>query len=557
MHTTRYESVNESVCVHDIVQDIRNNALAKASPDTMAATAPPLCRSVYVSRIRRAFLLRVHPDRFRGESVSVQAQQSSITQAVANRFASPDFVSYCAPAAVAATEVGKSPYDTSFYEANYSFYLHRHDGTPSSHTIRLNESAEFVLSNIVHALKVSGVAGLPAPPPQPSSVEQCSGRLECGEVAGGSNSGQNGHRVFEFRRTNDVIWAASRPRDGNFSKQGINHRFDINTRRGRDLRIFLLGIDFSDIEKRKASRIDASAAALVARRAFGFQSIDGTGLGWSSASLAICLSKLSLLHSEHKTALNLDSFYPMRLEIGYDDESTDNIDLYGGVIRLHPSSTPLQWLESLGKITEMSLAELDANQAKLLSNAKHMQAMLNVKVKKGQTCPSWEYHRFVDRLTRRLGSPDSVNSYQSTALALERLQLVVETEQACRRAKINDDGTIRVGAGMKKRQLLLSLSDLNLDARQKMKDRNQNLTRLNEVIAMAQSQFGIMRIYREAKSTVTLDQMIECLARLLQEVPTDSGELLKLAGQSLGITGCGRFCHVADDGSFVIPCDWI
>ena len=57
---------------------------------TAAAPLPP---SVYVSRLRRAFFLRVHPDRFRAHDAAVRQQQARLVQALNDRMSWSDFLS--------------------------------------------------------------------------------------------------------------------------------------------------------------------------------------------------------------------------------------------------------------------------------------------------------------------------------------------------------------------------------------------------------------------------------------------------------------------------------
>lgn len=534
---------------------MRRSAICSAAAAAAAAASDSMTRSTYVSRLRKAFLLRAHPDRYRSEEPSVRRRQADLVQAMADRMASPDFVLYMSGSS-ANESILDSGSRSSAFKDTYNFYLQRNDGTPMRHTIRLNDSPENVLGNMAKALQHTGVAGLPQTPP---STSQMPSDIAWKRRAEAENATRTGSSASEFSRMHGIIWAASRPKDNKARPQEIDHRFDVNAKRGRDLFGFLRSLNLNDIEERKASRIDASAAALVARRAFGFQAIDGTGMGWSSASLAMLLSSLTALHDEHNSALHVNSFYPMRLVISYDDDSISNVDLHGGVIRLHPAATPVQWLEILKRVTKESLAELERNQAKLKINAQKAQDALNVKLKKGRTCPSFEYHGFIQRLAEWLDGMGSLvqdGEVHSNAVALTRLVLVVEADQACRRATINNDGTIRVGAGMPGDAVYSSIFRYSQDARIKVEDRKKEVERSKEVILRTQNQLGLSRVYHEAKSTVTLEQIIECLTRLMKSEVIEQRETMKLAGQSLGVTGSGHYCHLSDDGSVVIPWDW-
>ena len=156
----------------------------------------------------------------------------------------------------------------------------------------------------------------------------------------------------------------------------------------------------------------------------------------------------------------------------------------------------------------------------------------------------------------RCRSSKSGIAQTSKEVALTRLQLVVEADQACRRAKLNKDGSIRVGSGMDGNEILKSISRLSTDARERVGIRTVEMAKAKEVIALARNQLGLSRLYHETKSTVTLSEVVESLLRLVKIDEIHNQELVKLAGQSLGITGRGHFVHLADDGSIVIPHDW-
>ena len=51
-------------------------------------------QSKYISHLRKAFLLRVHPDRFRLHSEEVRKKQADIVQAIGSRMELADFTAY-------------------------------------------------------------------------------------------------------------------------------------------------------------------------------------------------------------------------------------------------------------------------------------------------------------------------------------------------------------------------------------------------------------------------------------------------------------------------------
>lgn len=64
--------------------------------DMNKAGANRVSLSVYISRLRRAFLLRVHPDRFRSRSEEVRKEQAKLVQVLSDRLGEHDFVEFAA-----------------------------------------------------------------------------------------------------------------------------------------------------------------------------------------------------------------------------------------------------------------------------------------------------------------------------------------------------------------------------------------------------------------------------------------------------------------------------
>jgi len=67
---------------------------AAAAAANAARNNSSISRATYVSRLRRAFLLRAHPDRFRQRSQSVRKKQADLIQAISERFSCMDFLEY-------------------------------------------------------------------------------------------------------------------------------------------------------------------------------------------------------------------------------------------------------------------------------------------------------------------------------------------------------------------------------------------------------------------------------------------------------------------------------
>mmetsp|Transcript_19237 Transcript_19237/g.28290 ORF Transcript_19237/g.28290 Transcript_19237/m.28290 type:complete len:505 (-) Transcript_19237:93-1607(-) len=502
---------------------------------------------------------------------------------------------------------------------------------------------------MVNALKLSGTCpGLPAPPPPPETTSSLNTLAEKYRSMNGTTTA-NTTTAEEYYRMNMILRAAATAS----ATSTINHQYDINSRKGTNLHHFFFqqqqqqqkhhttaslsninnrdGGDCSmdldeEIKKRQAHRMDARAAALVARRAFGFASINGTHLGWSSETLAKCLLSLAELHEEHAKALKVDNFYPLSLVLShgmkgldeydgddhdekrlnqidtsttasgdYENEDGTNqfdrrtaipqdlrIDLYGGVITLSPASTPLQWLQTLSNVTPSSLDILRKHRKNLQTYLDLIQNTWNVKMIRGHTCLSREYYHFIMNLYENIVDMNETTSTKheesddtdKKALALERIKVVVESSSNSRkrlpRGKITKHGDVCISTAMSVQQIQSAIANLSNDARRiKQVEEEENqlcLKRMN----LLRDALGLRNVFKMKPSTVTSDQVLDCLDRLflLLDVDGVGGDVdyaqkkkmeelrCRLAGQSLGITGSGHFCHLGDDGSVLIPWDW-
>jgi len=403
-----------------------------------------------------------------------------------------------------------------------------------------------ILEDMTNALEASGAAKMSPPPPVPSSSTTQS-----------SSSSQNG-------TNQNFHWARPASRDGTMPQQrSIDHRYDVNSNRGRDLHVFLSSITPSHIEQRRASRMDASAAALVARRLFSFQSIDGISLGWSSESFAVLLSSLIRLHEEHHSRFRVQSFYPLRLVFSSDEFRVQSLDTYGGNLYLHPASTHLQWLESLQEVTDDLLEEFSSNRRVMKERASHLQDKLGIKLQKGLSCSSMEYFLFLDNIvgphfpSTTMTTKDAASSSQlvpfhsSSHVEGERVRLVVETPAACRRAKVTKEGTIRIPSNIGGTELSAAVSKFLAEARERLQEEKLQQERCRQAIHHIQWELGVQKIFRTG--VVQHDDFLGALSRMMDQ----SSELgRKLAGYSLGIAGRGQFCSIADDGSLIVPHNW-
>ena len=301
-----------------------------------------LTHGAYMDRLRKAFLLRAHPDRFRGRPDAVRKSQANLISALMDRMTDRDFHAYAAGSVLG----GGSPVTrdgAAGYNNNYSYVLEKRDGSLLKQTIDLSSPALEILHHLAKALeKVS--ATVPQAPPPPEGILQEDDR---------------------------ELWT-NLQRGGSFSGGSMkSSRFNVKSNQGRNLSHFLETLDIDQVKMNRTDRMDATAAAPVVRRLYSFQAVDGIGLGWSSRSFAMLLKNLINLHEEHNSTFHVKTFYPLRLVFS-NNESRERLDLYGGEMFLHPAWTPLQWLEeSLQMVTSDSLLELEHNRT-ILKERQHI-----------------------------------------------------------------------------------------------------------------------------------------------------------------------------------------
>ena len=420
--------------------------------------AAPLPPSVYVSRLRRAFFLRVHPDRFRAHDAVVRQQQARLVQALNDRMSWSDFLSYNYNGSTSSSRIRENSSTGSL-----PFVLEHRNGSLLHKTLQLDDTVDNILRSMSQALKDSGAASLPPPP----------------KVRNDSSSNNTRHSRSAYNGVDprdNIIWTKDRSRRQQQRDQqdtNIDHRFDINTTKGRDLLAFCRSLDRTQVEERRQFRMDANAAALMGRRLYQFQSIDGTSLHWSSKSFAILMASLMEVHEEHSKKFKTDTFYPLRLVFSnHDFDVQDNaLDLFGGVLHLHPANTKIQWLEILQLVTPERLEILRCNRKTLEEAQLKIQSVLGIKLKKGFTCQSSDYYHFVLNFAHHL----KPRQHQieglveaNSAVALESIQVVVEAVDACRfRCVLTQEGQIRVGVGMSADKVLAAIHRDSAAARER------------------------------------------------------------------------------------------
>lgn len=426
----------------------------------------------------------------------------------------------------------------------YPFILERRDGSFFQTNMKLSHCTpvESILQSMTRALEKAGAASLPLPPSDDELEHQ-------------SN--------FDPQKNTSTQSSSSSTRSSAPTSK-IDHRFDIMSQRGRDFMSFLSNLSQDEVRNRKASRMDAQAAALEVRRRYQFQAVDGTTLGWSSASVAVLLNQLLKLHDGHSDKFLVKSFYPCRLFFTSDDFH-EELDVYGGVLRMNPAATPLQWLDAIRMVTPDTIQLIKNYRTELAEKTLLVQGILGVKVKRGHSCSSREYYDFLSRLCPSSTGID-VNKQENalvvspqededmSGLILEPVTLSVESSsRSGRRALVTKEGSIRIGAAFLEDEVRLAISKLAGPARKQAYQNEQERERCKQAIHQIQWQVGLEAVYRSGVG-VNNSQFLDCLARILQL--EDERLKINLTGNSLGIACSGNFCHLADDGSVVIPYDW-
>ena len=540
-------------------------------------------RTAYLSKLRRAFLLRVHPDRFRHHNnsssmtaESIQVQQASLLKALADRMNQPDVTAWLQQRDVTKVNSTYTSMNNSHSKnSTYQYVIEKRDGSLLQTTLSLNRSVDDVLKSMANALQKCGAgASIPTPPPQQETAPY--GRPStCANMRNESvNDGTSTAAAAA-----SMTYATTTNTTGN-----IDTRYDIRSNRGRDLKLFLqqteqqgqLPSSLQDqIRDLRIARMDAISVALQVRRTFQFAAIDATETGWSSASATVLFRRLLTFHEEYSNRLHVVSFYPIRLIFSprdIPDDRESSIDLYGGIIRLNPASTSIQWLETLQYVTSDSIQQIHQHRAVALQNTKTIQQILNVKLSKGFTCSSQDYHEFLKRLASdvtEIKEPNVMNEgdenedrelhVSSSSLTIEPLHAVIEADSICRRAVVTNAGIIRLGADMSKEECIYAIHRLSSSAREQNAVEKTHVQQCNDIVSNIKWQLGLQKVYRTG-GVVSHHEFIESLTRfstlLSQQQQQQQFLFQPFTGNALGIAPTGQSCQLADDGSVILPHNW-
>lgn len=228
------------------------------------------------------------------------------------------------------------------------------------------------------------------------------------------------------------------------------------------------------------------------------------------------------------------------------------MDLYGGTIYLHPADTQLQWLNVLEEVTESKLLELEYNREIANERTALLQSTFGVKVVKGYSCSSRDYHNFLAKMADSISETQgSSRDRESTSLQMESLRVVIESPLASRRARLTEEGYIRGNISMSEFDLRKAIARLAHDAQDRMKQEKEYKEQCKEMTRQIQYGLGLQRVFRNG--VVTQKEFLISLGRLLEESSSLGNSL---SGFSLGIGTSGKFCHLGDDGSVIVPYDW-
>lgn len=491
-----------------------------------AAAAATTTRANYVSRLRRAFLLRVHPDLFRNFSDGIRQEQSKLVKALSTRMSETDFISWQQYKSHNNNHSMLTQHQQKQPQGVVSYVIQRRDGTLLRHKLPLHLSVDRILDSMAEALRQSGAgASLPNPPSSKEPTMFSNAEHE-------SASGQHD--------------------DHSNKTDTVDHRFDVVSNRGRSLGCFLKELDPHEVAQRKASRLDAQAVASQVRRLYQFQAVDATALGWSSASVTVLFQRLLDLHAEHGQQIHVSSFHPLRLVFAYADGGHETLDTYGGVLHLSPASTPLQWLNHMQLVTPDVLENIRDRRNMVMQMQKDLQAAWGLKWKKGYSCDSRDFFQFLRRLSQSLPS-DTDSDHNHALVPHQSLYITVESPQVCRRPIATRDGAIRLGADMTETQVRSAFERLRPVATQKVIDDQDEQGQCQDLAQKATWLLGLSRLDYRTTGILHATHVKHSLARLVHE-----SDRFKqgLAGHAVGIVGSGRFCHLGDDGAVLIPHDW-
>lgn len=429
------------------------------------------------------------------------------------------------------------------------YYIESSNGELLKQQIHWETSADVFLESIADALRACKDADLNVPTPPLSSLPETA----------------NSNSAEEEIESSGMLY------------DSYDDRYNINSNSGRNLMSFLSILDPKEVERRKTCRIDAAEAARNVKMLYQFEAVDVTRINWSPENLSKSLSSLSHMHREHAQKFKVQSFYPLHLVLSSssDDDSNnqERVCVYGGTVLLNPGATPLQWLRVIMLVQAEHLAEVKQKREDLSTYVRKIQEVLPVKLRKGATCSARDYHYclrgMAECVAEMLNTDDNDenNDDASSKLSISSSSLThaapvtiyVEALGSYRRAIVTKDGIIRVGADITADSLISTCQRLSEEVSSKRQKAEQTDVKCRQAMKRVKETFELLYLRRQPRSTVTNEQILTSLGRLLEmRQNLREHEILKkqLYRNSVRIAASGQLCQLGSDGSIVLPWDW-
>mmetsp|Transcript_12070 Transcript_12070/g.15737 ORF Transcript_12070/g.15737 Transcript_12070/m.15737 type:complete len:491 (-) Transcript_12070:559-2031(-) len=483
-------------------------------------------RHSLVTSLRRAFLLRVHPDRFRDESV--RRKQNALLKKLNNRLEQKDFRDYIkngafevdrtiAMAGRQQDEKTSSNNGSNSKSDHHQYYVVNMKGDILERFMEWS-SVDTVLLSMVDALRTVGLPESKIP-----FLDEPSWR----ELGGDKSSGPS------------------------YSKFEINKSFNRVSNEGKNLSVFLNTSDFKLAKQQRERRIHAANAARSLKKTYQFEAIDGSRIHWSSENLIKVFNSFERLYNEHRSKFNVDSFYPLSLIL---TEGKTGFCMYAAEILINPASTPLMWLRILTQIHQYQIDEVKVKRQQLSLFIETIQKFIPVTLRKGPSCSAQEFYDFVRQLSSEFEENKNLNFFNykgKTLMWSTTLYVSVEARGSYRRGHVSINGSILVGADANVRNIIFICNRLKDDALRLKEEEDSTIRKCRDKMNSIQSKYNLLHIRRQHRSGVSWSQVLICLERL------DQYYFEELIGTSLRIGPSGQFCAFANDGSILVPWNFI
>jgi hypothetical protein len=441
-----------------------------------------LTRAAYLSRLRRAFLIRVHPDRLHSvKDDLLRVQQAAAVQAIIQRLQESDVAERqqsSSSAGTSSTQTSRVQHGGPISRSVQCLVLPLNSGNNATihrAKIRLDSNVHVVLEDLSDALRQSGAAEIPMPLDDSSFASSPAKRPPSA----------NHHHHHHQCGGHDEPHAAPRapPR---LQRRKLNE--------------FLSTVQMSTIAERKQSRLEAHAVAASVRNAYGFLAVDATRIGWSSQSVVILLRRLLSVQAEFASTM-LSSYYPWKLVFSSSVCEEGAVDLHGAMLLLNPAGTNVQWLRGL------ELVNGSTNQAMLQIReemdifVKRLQSTWSVRLRKGFTCTSRAYYGALKRLCDEVTSlyPDSncavADRFSTTSLpSVEDVDVVIEDYTVCSRPQITKSGSIMLGSRVAADECKGAVETLSLEANRRRQLFKEETALSRQAARQAQQCLGLERV---------------------------------------------------------------